>query len=100
MDDYHEQSKEADRERYKEFYQNLYYNYFREPPEYTSKRAITEDPEVKKLEPAPSRFWVHSSCAYWLQGLEFEADSGLIAGVEQVDLRRFRLRCGICGQSS
>lgn len=28
--------KELDRDRYKEFYQNLYYNHFREPSEYTS----------------------------------------------------------------
>ena len=92
-------AKEADRERYKEFYQNLYYNHFREPSEYTSN-PCSPGPEVKKLEPAPSRFWVHSSCAYWLPGLDFDPESRLITGIEQVDLRRFRMRCGICGQGS
>ncbi len=96
-EDGEELAKEADRERYKEFYQNLYYNHFREPPEYTSSLE-SADPNIKKLEPVPSRFWVHSSCAYWLPGLELDPESKLITGVEQVDMRRFRMRCSICGQ--
>jgi hypothetical protein len=39
LQDGQELAKEADRERYKEFYQNLYYNHFREPPEYISSFA-------------------------------------------------------------
>lgn len=91
--------RETDRERFQEFYQNLYYNYFREPAEYTSRVFLPVEINAKTFEPVTPNIWVHACCAYWIPCLEFNPDSGLISGYENIDIRRFNITCTICGQS-
>lgn len=81
-----------ERENHDEFYKKLFYNYFKEPPEYTAK-------EVSKLEPYSDKAWVHSCCAYWVPGVEMDGERNVLTGIEHVDLRRFNMICRICGQS-
>lgn len=49
-------------------------------------------------EPYPKRHWVHLSCAYWMPTLEQDQEEPVVTGIQNTDIRRFRLACQICGQ--
>lgn len=82
---------ETDRTKDPKFYHKLDYNYNLEPHEYTSAELTDE--------PVSDKAWVHWTCGFWVPGLDFDFEQGLIHQIDQVDPYRFELQCLLCSQS-
>lgn len=105
------------KKRNEEFEKNLYYNYFRQPDEYSEKELL--------YEPRPRKCWAHLSCVYWnpetvyyyqekdnrsrsrskkrnrrrmsSKGQDKLSNAKLvIEGLDRINPLRFKYKCGIC----
>lgn len=49
-------------------------------------------------EPQPEVYWVHLSCGFWISELALWAKdvASPIAGIEEIDSKRFKLTCSVC----
>lgn len=74
-----------------EFYAKLQYNYHKEPHDYTRCELANA--------PRPQVMWVHWSCSYWVPYADLLRPGHHPENAAQLDTRRFRTRCLICGQS-
>ena len=72
------------------FEKDLYYNYFTEPDEYPM------DEINSTLHLQDDKAWMHLTCGFWLPEVSFNACRTRIFNLENIDKRRFHMKCEIC----